>query len=169
MPDRRLRKVIFISVLMLLTVFTVSVQACTGVTQEEDEQVFISYTCPDDVKIEEGETVTVQVEIFYDGKDEVFKGTLVESLEQGYAWTADSGDGGKVKLDDRTEGADVKVYWIGGGYQLGATWHLEHSASVDVEGTSSGSVVIAVRQLVSPPLPFITLAGGSGPCSIEIQ
>ena len=59
MPDRRLRKVIFISVLMLLTVFTVSVQACTGVTQEEDEQVFIAYTCPDDMKIEEGETVTV--------------------------------------------------------------------------------------------------------------
>jgi hypothetical protein len=159
----------FISFILLLTVFTFSVHACTGVTQEEDEQVFIEYTCPDDVRIEEGETVTIEVVIHYDGEDEASKSDLVESLEHGYAWTAESNDGGKVKLDGRPEGTDVKVYWIGGGYQLGATWHLEHSASVDVEGSSSGSVMISVKQLLSPPLPFARLAGGSGTCSIVIE
>ena len=101
----------------------------------------------------------------YDGEDEAFKGVLVERLEQGYVWIAESSDGGKVKLDNWPEGTDVKVYWIGGGYQLGATWHLEYSASVDVEGVSSGNVAIAVRQLVSPPL----LVVGGEPCIVEIQ
>ena len=169
MPNQRLRRAIFISLVVLLMISATVIQACTGVSQEEVEQVFIAYTCPADANIEEGETVTVEVVMSYDGEDEAFKGVLVERLEQGYAWTAESSDGGTVKLDNRPEGTDVKVYWIGGGYQLGATWHLEYSASVDVEGVSSGSVVITVRQLVSPPLSFTALAGGSGSCSIEIQ
>ena len=169
MPKQQLRKALCFSFLALLAILAVSIQACTGVSQEEDEHVIITYTCPDDVKIEEGETVTVEVVMSYVGEDEAFKGVLVESLEQGYVWTAESSDGGKVKLDNRSEGTDVKVYWNGGGYQLGATWHLEYSADVDVEGVSSGNIVITVKQLVSPPLPFTVLSGGSESCIIEIQ
>jgi hypothetical protein len=179
MQDRRVFKDLLVLLVTLLVISAAFVQACSSETPVESGQFYIDYMCPVDIEIEEGEEVYVGVGIIamfkFPYEDEDFVNDFKARLEDGYAWTAESNDGGTVKLDGQSEGTDVPVQWTHTGTEMvhvdasdSDFERVTYNANVDVEGISSGNVVIAVKQLVSPPLLFIVPEGSDGPCIITI-